>query len=170
MNTPLGASRLRVHALSCGVLMLPIFLWNVLLGPFLPPILQTEEFWRDIPPLVTYGENAFRLFIDILPFFMPLELLTGVQRRGLILFSVGLVAYILAWLALILFPQSQWSLSWVGVLAPAYTPLVWLTGLGLLGRRLYWTCSYRWWMYLWLAAGFTVFHVTHVGIVYIRNA
>ena len=119
--------------------------------------------------MVSYGENLLRLIILILPFLMPLELTTVSQQRGLKVFVAGMILYFLSWLALILFPQSRWSQSWTGFLAPAYTPLVWLAGLGLIGRRLYWPGPYRWWMYLWLATGFTAFHVAHASIVYARD-
>jgi hypothetical protein len=68
-----------------------------------------------------------------------------------------------------IFPQSRWSTSWLGFLAPAYTPLIWLTGLGLTGRRFYWPWPYRWWLYVGLACGFVALHVTHASIVYARN-
>ena len=161
--------RLHHYVLSCGLLMVPILAWNMALTGFLPSALGSQEFWRDIPPIVTYGENLLRLIVVILPFLMPLDLGTVSQRRGLTLFMIGMVVYFLAWLALILFPKSRWSLSWMGFLAPAYTPLLWLAGLGLMGRKLYWPGPYRWWMYHWLAAGFTAFHVAHAAIVYERN-
>jgi hypothetical protein len=82
----------------------------------------------------------------ILPFLMPFEVATGGRRRGLRLFVVGTLLYVLAWIALMIAPQSPWSTSWLGFVAPAYTPLVWLTGLGLIGRRLHVPSPYRRWM------------------------
>ena len=130
---------------------------------------ESKEFWRDIPPLVAYGENSLRLAVVLPPFLMPLEVATVAQRRGLLLFVVGTVLYFLAWVALMIFPQSRWSTSQLGFLAPAYTPLVWLAGVGLIGRRLYWPSPYRWWVYIGLACGFVVLHVTHASILYSRN-
>lgn len=43
---------------SCGLLSVPILVWNIALTRFLPLPLASAEFWRDIPPLVAYGENA----------------------------------------------------------------------------------------------------------------
>lgn len=51
----------------------------------------------------------------------------------------------------------------------AWKPLIWLIGLGLVGRRLYLDWSYRWWGYLVLAGGFIALHVTQANIVYARN-
>jgi hypothetical protein len=157
------------YVLSCGVLTVPILVWNVVCTRFLPPALASNEFSRAIPPLVTYGENTLRIVVMILPFLMPLKVATAGQRRGLLLFTVGAVFYVLAWVPLMIAPQSGWSTSWLGFVAPAYTPIVWLTGLGLVGRRLYVPSPYRRWMYVALACGFVAFHVTHTSIVYARN-
>jgi len=157
------------YLFNCGLLTLPILVWNVVFTRFLPSALGSKEFWRNIPPFVAYGENILRTAILVLPFLMPLDVSTITQRRGLFLFIVGTVIYFLAWVALMIFPQSRWSTSRTGFLAPAYTPLIWLTGLGFIGRRLYWPWPYRWWVYIALAIGFGAFHVTHAGIVYARN-
>ena len=77
--------------------------------------------------------------------------------------------YLLSWIPLMIAPESGWSTSWPGFVAPAYTPLLWLTGLGLIGRRLYVRSPYQRWMYIALASGFIAFHVTHTSIVYTRN-
>ncbi len=169
MSATLNQVRLREYVPSCGLLTIPILVWNMAFTGLLPPALGSQEFWCHIPPMVTYGENLLRLTVLILPFLTPLDLRTVSQRRGLTLFTVGMVVYFLAWLALILFPQSRWSLSWTGFLAPAYTLLLWLAGLGLIGRRLYWPGPHRCLMYHWLAAGFTAFHGGHASIVYART-
>ncbi len=154
---------------SCGVLTVPILVWNMVCTRFLPPALASNEFSRAIPPLVTYGENTLRIVVMTLPFLMPLEVATAGQRRGLRLFAAGTLLYVLAWVPLMIAPESPWSTSWLGFVAPAYTPLVWLTGLGLIGRRLYVPSPYRRWMYVAMACGFVAFHVTHTSIVYARN-
>jgi hypothetical protein len=86
-----------------------------------------------------------------------------------LLFVVGTLLYFLAWISLMIARESQWSTSWPGFVAPAYTAIVWLTGLGLIGRRLYVPSPYRRWMYIALACGFVAFHVMHTSLVYARN-
>ena len=154
---------------SCGLLTVPMLVWNVVLTRFLPPALASNVFSRDIPPLVTYGENTLRIAVMVLPFLMPLDVATVGQRRGVLLFVVGTVVYFLSWVPLMIAPQSPWSTSWLGFVAPAYTPLVWLAGLGLIGRRLYVPLPFRRWVYVGLACGFVGFHVTHTSIVYART-
>ncbi len=153
---------------SCGLLILPILLWNVAFTRYLPPALGPAEFWRDIPPVVAYGENAFRVAVVVLPFLMPLDLSTAARRRELWFFVAGMLVYFAAWIPLMLAPHSPWSTSWFGFLAPAYTPFLWLAGIGLVGRKLYWRLPYRPWVYLALGTAFVAFHVTHAAIVYAR--
>ena len=157
------------YVLSCGLLTVPALVWNLALMRFLPPALASNEFLRDIPPLVMYGESTLRIAVMVLPFLMPLEVVTVGQRLGLLLFAVGTIVYFVSWVPLMIVPQSPWSTSWLGFVAPAYTPLLWLAGLGLIGRRFYLPSPFRWWMYVGLACGFVVFHVTHTSIVYARN-
>jgi hypothetical protein len=165
----MGDPKLYRPLVSCGLLTVPILGWNLVFARWLPPALGSAEFWRDIPPPLAWGENGLRLVIMVLPFLMPLEFTTAAGRRGLILFSAGALVYFASWVPLMVAPESDWSTSRLGFLAPTYTPLVWLTGLGIMGRKLYWASPYRWWIYLGLAGGFVAFHVAHGGIVYDRN-
>ena len=157
------------YVVSCGVLTVPIVVWNLALTRFLPPALASLQFSRDIPPLVTYGENTLQIAVMVVPFLMPLEVATLGQRGGVRLFVVGKIVYFLSWVPLMIVPQSSWSTSWVGFVAPAYTPLLWLAGLGLIGRRFYVPSPFRWWMYVGLACGFVTFHVRNASIVYARH-
>ncbi len=154
---------------NCGLLIIPILVWNAVFARFLPPAFAAKEFWRDIPAFVALGENCFRVAVMALPFLMPLEISTVAQQRHLLLFAAGVLLYFLSWIPQLALPQSRWSRSWPGFLAPACTPIVWLAGLGLLGRRLYWASPYQPWMYIGLSCVFIAFHAVHAGIVYSRN-
>jgi hypothetical protein len=160
---------LRHYFLSCGLLLVPVFIWNAALARFLPGAWSAHEFWRDIPASLAFAENSLRLIVSGLPFLMPLELNSLNKRRGLIVYGVGSGLYYASWLAILLAPDSAWAASSAGFLAPAYTPLVWLVGLALLGQRLYWGRFYRWWMYLIPAGMFTAAHVGHAALVYARS-
>lgn len=160
---------LRTYGKSCGLLLLPIFVWNLALTPSLPAPWGTDEFQRDIPLMLSVAENATRWMVLGMPFLMPLEVMTVRERRGLLAFGVGVGLYCVSWVALIAAPNSAWAMSAIGALAPAYTPAVWLGALAVLGRRLYWGRWYRWWMYLLPTAGFLAAHIAHAAIVYART-
>lgn len=153
---------------SCGLLLIPALVWNVALADDLPPAFSAPAFWSDIPTFLGIAENVTRTAVIALPFLMPLEFATPVQRQGLAFFAVGTLVYFASWLPLIYWPSSAWSASAAGFMAPAYTPLVWLLGVAMMGRRLFWGRFYRWWFYLAIAALFLGTHVLHAGIVFAR--
>ena len=161
-----------------GLLLLPILLWNWVFATKLPRAFSAEYFEKDIPVFLTWAENCLRLAVFILPLFMPLSLTTQTQKLGLGLYVGGAGIYFLSWSALIIFPESGWSRSAAGFLAPAYTPLLWLTGIGLLGSSLYsaipshaGTGIIPYWpgIYLLSAILFTGVHVAHTSIVYLKS-
>ena len=155
--------------LSCGLLLLPVFVWNAMFMGSLPPAYQADEFWRDIPAILGSVENTLRLLVFALPFLMPLNIETARQRSGLTIFITGNLLYFASWLALMLEPQSWWSHSALGFLAPAYTPMIWFAGLAMSSNRLFWGSFYRWWMYLAISGIFLSAHLVHAVIVYLRN-
>jgi len=157
------------YALNCILLLLPIMAWNAVFASKLPRAYLAEVFDKNIPPLITSGENTFRLIVFSLPLLMPLRIETQTQKLGLWLYIIGIAIYFIAWLAQIYFPQSAWSLSAFGFLAPAYTPLIWLIGIGLIGSSLYLSYPYHSWMYILTSIIFVGFHLSHALAVYLRN-
>ncbi len=54
-------------------------------------------------------------------------------------------------------------------MAPAYTPALWLLGLAMIGRRLFWGHLYHWWMHLLISTLFLAAHITHTALVHGRG-
>ncbi|MBL8078584.1 MAG: hypothetical protein JNM55_11525 [Anaerolineales bacterium] len=157
------------YVLNCMLLLLPIMAWNGIFSNRLPSAYSAEVFDKDIPSLITSGENIFRLLVFVLPILMPIRIETESQKLGLWLYVIGVAIYFVSWVAQMIFPQSLWSLSAFGFLAPAYTPLIWLVGIGLIGSSLYFDSPYRSWMYILLSVVFIGFHLSHAWTVYSRN-
>ena len=167
LKTP---TRFSHYALSCGLLLIPAIAWNLAFTSKLMPASAMTEFWRDIPGALVFVENLLRALVFGLPFAMPLQIATKTEWRALLVFGLGTLVYFASWLALMVWPHTAWSTSALGSLAPAYTPLLWLPSLAILGKRLFWGHFYRWWMYLLVCIGFLFAHITHAAIVYIRSA
>jgi hypothetical protein len=103
----------------------------------------------------------------LLPLFLPLTLAGAVERVGALLYVVGVVAYLASWTVLILWPHAAWSTSAAGFLAPAYTPALWLTGIGLIGMHpVIAHTRHLPWIYLAAVAAFLTFHNLHALLVY----
>ena len=156
------------YAKNVGWLLVPVMVWNAALSSRLPQAFSPAVFWFNIPPFLSAAENTLQIVVFALPFLAPFELIAKSQKVGIAVFGVGLAIYFVSWLPLIAAPNSSWSLSAFGFLAPAYTPVVWLLGLALLMQRLYWNSRYRWWLYLTLSIGFLAAHISHAAIVFTR--
>ncbi|WP_428665584.1 hypothetical protein [Runella sp.] len=163
------SSLIRKYFYNCFLLTLPILIWNLALTNSLPKTFQPEIFWNTIPLFLAYGENTARTVVFILTLFMPLHIVTPTQRKGLLIYVSGLLIYFISWLLLIFFPSSAWSNSIIGFSAPAYTPLLWLTGIGLMGNSFYFSLPYKRWIFLTVSVIFLVFHNLHTCLIYYRT-
>ncbi len=156
------------YALNGFVLLVPVFLWNARFATSLPRGYSPAFFERDIPPLVGITENALRLAVFFLPLLMPLTVEVPRQKVGLGLYLAGLAVYFLAWVVQIHHPESAWSRSVFGFLAPAYTTMIWLTGIGLIGSKLFVPIPYHPLVYHVMSTAFVAAHTMHAYIVYTR--
>jgi len=155
---------------NCFWLLLPILTFNLLFTRQLPPAYQMNIFWRDIPKAISVPEKFLRTLVMILPIFMRLQLSTPHHRLGLGLYLTGLLCYFASWTALIAAPWSSWSISAIGFLAPAYTPIAWLAGIGMIGDTLQFSgVPYSPWIYWGISGLFLAFHNLHAFVVYSRG-
>ncbi|MBK7129459.1 MAG: hypothetical protein IPH66_08870 [Crocinitomicaceae bacterium] len=162
-------SLFKKYLLNCFLLTIPILIWNIVLTNKLPKDFQPEVFWNDIPNYLTYGENISRIMVFILTFLMPLNILTHTQKKGLILYLVGTIFYFASWIFLIYFPESWWSNHIIGFMAPAYTPILWLAGIGLIGNSYLFNLPFNRWIFFSVIIFFMAFHNYHALIVYLRT-
>jgi hypothetical protein len=149
MNTRIAGK----YASNSFLLMLPVLIWNIVLAKKLPAGFQPEVFWRDIPVFLKYGEHISRMIVFVLAFLMPLDIPKLARKRGFYLYLGGMLIYFFSWTLLIYFPNSSWSNSLAGFAAPAYTPLFWLAGIGLLGDSFYFNLPFR--RYVFILASIT---------------
>ena len=157
------------HIWNCIWLTIPILLLNALLMNRLPKAYQAEAFSRDIPAWIAWGENTFRTCVFVLPILMPLQVARAGQAIGVVLYGVGVLLYFFSWSMQVWRPETRWSASRWGFMAPSYTPLVWLIGIALIGDSLYVPIPYSRWVYVALSVAFLLFHNLHVWIVYSRT-
>jgi hypothetical protein len=158
---------IRRYGLNWGLLLIPAIVWNVALAGRLPPFFASEA-WLNIPRPLALIESSSRLAVFSLPFLMPLKLERS-SKTGLLTYAAGMLVYFASWLPLILAPSSAWSSSALGLAAPAYTPSLWLLGIALAGRQLFWGSFYRWWMYALLSIAFLAAHTSHALLAFQRS-
>jgi len=153
---------------NCFLLLLPILLWNVLLFNYLPESFRNSISWKDIPNWVGLGENILRIAVMGIPFLMVLSFETSSQKAGLAWYLIGTVLYFLSWIMVIAYPESDWSLSVFGYTAPAFTPIIWLVGIGLIGQQSFLPIKHLSQIYQILASIFVLFHTWYAYLVYVQ--
>lgn len=160
----MALSNLTTYLLNGFVLVIPILIFNILFARKLPREFSPEHFDEGIPPALLIGENILRGLVMFLPLLMPLRFESTGQKMGLLLYVAGTLIYFLSWILLMRFPQLV--SNWFAFAAPAYTPLLWLIGIGLIGNRLFFSIPYQPWIYFGGSVLFITFHVWHVTLAY----
>jgi hypothetical protein len=128
--------------------------------------LTPAQFNRGIPDVIVNVESIGRILVFAIPAFFSIGISTTTQKRGLALYWAGVIIYYLSYGTQNFFPNSAWSKSTIGFAASAYTNVFWMTGLGLLGEKFYFTerLRYRPIFYIVPAVVFVIFHTTHAVI------
>jgi hypothetical protein len=145
---------LRLQVLNCVLLMIPVLLWNAAFARRLPQGYSSDA---RVPRTLLTLENALRLLVFGLSVLLPLRLDAPYGRAGAAIYLIGLLAYFASWAMQIYSSETKWSQSALGILAPAYTSLIWLTGIALIGHS---------WVYLLLSMVFTFVHTWHNVMVF----
>ena len=152
-------------------LTFPALLFSLILMSRLPAAFSPALFNKGIPDVLLNGENIVRILVFAMPAFFSIGISTKTQKRGLALYLAGVALYYLSYLAQIFSPDSAWSTSMAGFVATAYTNLLWIIGLSLLGEKFYFPERLRYRPVLYLAPAFIflIFHITHAVMVYQRT-
>lgn len=148
--------------------IVPILIWNIIFTSKLPVVYNPENFNSNIPLFLIVVENIFRSIIFILPLFFKNDISSNKGKRGLYIYVLGSVLYYISWIILIYAPNLLWSKSLLGFTAPAYTPIIWLIGISLMANSYYFKIKFSKWHYIIPCIMFSIFHITHSVIVYIR--
>jgi hypothetical protein len=143
--------------LNCLWLMVPLLAWNIILAPKITLDKVISD--ANSPTWLLVAENIVRIAVFAFPLLLPLRVQDAVSKTGLSLYLIGALVYFMTWIPLIWMPDSIWSQSAVGLLAPRLTPLLPFLGIALIGHSM---------PYGILAALFIILHTWH-GIQNLTN-
>ncbi|MDJ0754984.1 MAG: hypothetical protein QNJ45_15785 [Ardenticatenaceae bacterium] len=135
--------------LTSGFLLLvPVLIWNALFFSKLPPVYNSDA---GVPGWLLVAEGALRLVVFAWPLLLIISWGKGISKVGLILYLTGSLVYYAAWLVQIYAPSSALAGFPLVALAPAWVPLIFMSGIGLMAES---------WGYV---AAVTLFVIAHVG-------
>ncbi|MDJ0824673.1 MAG: hypothetical protein QNJ16_04140 [Rhodobacter sp.] len=134
----------------------------------LPPAYQPAYFDLWVPPLLGLAETILKLAAIVISTLLIAGLSQPKQRLGLGLYLCGVAIYLASYFAQILSPDGPWSQSLIGFTAPAFTPAMWIAGIGLMVSHGI-TLPTRWLQIgFWVCAtGFIIMHNINASMVYL---
>jgi hypothetical protein len=139
----------KIQMLNCFILIVPVLLWNAIFTSKLPAGYVSDE---GVPQVILILEHVFRIPAFLYPILLPLQMKDWHGKAGMVIYVVGVVVYFASWIMQLYFQETRWSTSALGILAPAYTPLIWMLGIGLIGHS---------WFYVLISVLFSFIHVLH---------
>ena len=160
--------KIKNYLANCFLLLIPLILWNIALIDYLPKKYGIDVFNKNIPVIIKYSENGIRFILFTLPVFMILSLKTNLQKIGFSMYILGIILYFSSWLLVIINPDSSWSQSLIGFMAPAYTTILFFVGIGLIGNKAFFKFPHLSLVYISLSILFVIVHSLHTYIVFMR--
>jgi len=149
--------KIDIRLINCLWLILPILVWNIILGPRITDERITSDSFS--PKWLLIAENSIRIFVFMLPLLMPLQLKDITSKTGLWIYILGTLIYFASWLPFLFAPHSAWCNSPAGLLAPRLTPFLAFLGIAIIGHS---------WPYGVIAALLIFFHTWH-GVQNLQN-
>lgn len=157
---------MKKYLYTCFMLLLPVLLWNIVFVNRLPEVYTNKAIWDDIPSWLMLSEHALRMVVFMAPLFLKISFKLKTQKAGLALYLIGLLLYFLSWIWQIYFPQSSWSTSLMGYMAPAYTTMFFFLGIGLIGRQSIMNIPKPGTVYIAISLLFVIVHSCHAYLAY----
>ena len=124
--------KVELRWLNCLWLMVPLLAWNIILAPKITLVKVISD--ANSPIWLLAAENIVRMIVFAFPLLLPLRVQDTVSKTGLAVYLIGTLLYFITWIPLIWLPDSIWSQSAVGLLAPRLTPLLPFLGIALIGH------------------------------------
>ena len=154
------------YLVNCFLLLLPVFLWNIAFISRLPKGYRSKEIWDNVPTWLNMTENILRAIVFLLPLILIFSLQMKTQKIGFGLYLVGLLTYFSSWLMQMISPNSNWSTSIIGFMAPAFTTVIWLIGIGIIGQQSFVNIPRISTIYVFLSIAFVMVHTYHSYLAY----
>jgi len=146
---------------NCFWFFLPIIIFNIILTKYLP-----KHYLKNIKhPIVTL-ETIARTVTIVFSVIMEIKLDNKVGKIGLIVYIIGVLIYFCSYFIVIKLPVTSFNNNIAILLAPYWTSVLWLIGIGLIGNKLFVMIPYHYIIYIVISIVFAMLHSIHGYICY----
>jgi hypothetical protein len=144
------------HKNNCFWFFIPVIIFNIIFTKYLP-----EFYLRNIRhPIVTI-ETVARITTIALSAIMTIKLDNKIGKTGLVIYIIGVLIYFCSYFIVIKLPTITFHNNLIVLLAPYWTSVLWLIGIGLLGNKLSINIPYHYTTYIIISIVFAIIHSIH---------
>jgi len=91
------------YLVSCFILLIPIFLWNIVFVKKLPEPYKINSFWDDVQKFIKTSENILRAIVFFFPLFLKLEINDLQQKIGFLIYMIRICVYFTSYITFSIF-------------------------------------------------------------------
>jgi hypothetical protein len=146
---------------NCFWFFVPVIIFNIVFTKYLP-----EFYLKNINHPIVTMETVARIMTIAFSVIMAIKLDNNIGKVGLIVYIIGVLIYFCSYFIVIKVPAISFHSNLIVLLAPYWTSVLWLIGIGLLGNKLFINIPYHYTAYIILSVVFAIIHSIHGYICY----
>jgi len=146
---------------NCFLFFIPILLFNILFFKKLP-----SHYLKNISHKIIIWETITRIITMAFSMIMAISIQNKIEKTGLVIYIIGIIIYFTSYFIEIYAPDTLFGRKIIFILAPYWTSVIWLTGIGLVGNSLFINIPYHFTVYLILSITFAAIHTIHGYLCY----
>ena len=146
---------------NCFLFFVPLLVFNILFFKKLP-----SHYLKNISHPIITAETITRIITIAFSMIMAINIHGKIGKIGLIIYIIGIIIYCTSYFIEIYFSDTLFGRNIILVLAPYWTSVIWLIGIGLLGNRLFVNIPYHFTVYSILSIIFAAVHTIHGYLCY----
>jgi len=146
---------------NCFLFFIPILLFNILFFKKLP-----AHYLKNISHPIIIMETIIRIIVIAFSMIMAIDIQNRIEKTGIMIYIIGIIIYFKSYFIEIYANNTLFGRNIIFILAPYWTSVIWLTGIGLIGNRLFINIPYHFTVYLLLSVIFTTIHTIHGYLCY----
>jgi len=146
---------------NCFLLFIPILVFNILFFKKLP-----SHYLRNISHPIIIMETITRTITIAFSIIMAINIQNKTGKIGLMIFIIGTIIYFTSYFIEIYASNTFFGKKIIFILAPYWTSVIWLIGIGLVGNKLFVNIPYHFTVYLVLSIIFATIHTIHGYLCY----
>jgi hypothetical protein len=140
---------------------MPVIIFNIILTKYLP-----EFYLKNISHPIIKMETIARIITIAFSVIMEIKPDNKIGKIGLVIYIIGVLVYFCSYFVVIKIPAISFHNNFIVLLAPYWTSVLWLIGIGLLGNKLFISIPYHYTVYIIVSIIFSIIHSIHGYICY----